>query len=249
MTPTTNPGPLSSRAEIQTAYRSPATAEEYVERRFTAELNRLLHNRQVATVQECIDRIAAERVLEIAPGPGRLTRDIRTPGMLVGLEYNEAMIAQGRAACGARVGWVRGSGFQLPFDQAFDLVYSFRFIRHFHRADREALYAEIRRVLKPGGYFVFDAVNERVSRPLREADPQAYPIYDELYRPEALRAELRGAGFEPLRLIPVQKCYRWQCRSQVLLGPRAGWLNRAVIRFLERLPWRDGLEWVVVCCV
>jgi hypothetical protein len=82
---------------------------------------------------------------------------------------------------------------------------------------------------------------------LREAHPEEYPIYDKLYRADELREELIEAGLEPVALEPVQRCYRWQSLSQVLLGPRAGWTNRLVIRGLERLPARDGLEWIVTC--
>jgi hypothetical protein len=92
-----------------------------------------------------------------------------------------------------------------------------------------------------------DAVNERVSRPIREARPEEYTIHDELYTPETLRSELSQAGFELVSLQPVQKCFRWQHRSQVYLGPRAGWLNRTIINGLERLPRAEGLEWVVTC--
>jgi hypothetical protein len=123
----------------------------------------------------------------------------------------------------------------------FDLVYSFRFIRHFQREDRNRLYAALRR------YFVMDAVNEKVSRPLRENHPSDYPIYDKLYRREELRNELFEAGLETVKMLPVQKYYRWQYRSQVLLGPRATWANRLLIRALERLPRSDGLEWIVTC--
>jgi ubiquinone/menaquinone biosynthesis C-methylase UbiE len=167
--------------------------------------------------------------------------------MVVCLEYNEGMIKYGQPACDGKAVWVRGNGFQLPFAQVFDLVYSFRFVRHFHRKDRERLYAEIRRVLKPGGSFVMDAVNEHVSGPLREGNSDDYPIYDKLYRPDELHSELTEAGLVPLQMHAVQKRYGWQFRSQVLLGPRVNWLNRLVIRALERLPGRDGLEWVVTC--
>lgn len=239
--------PLATEVEIQGAYRDPEVAAGYVRQRFRDELNRLLHDRQVAAVQRVIDRMGAERVLEIAPGPGRVTRHIKPRGALVCLEYNLGMIQEGRAACDAGVHWVRGNAFDLPFSADFDLVYTFRFIRHFHRADRDRLYGQIRRVLKPGGYVLFDAVNARRSRPLREAAPENYPVYDKLYEPDELRAELREAGLEPVEIKPVQKWYGCQYRSQVFLGPRANWMNRLIIRALERLPRRDGLEWIVLC--
>jgi len=109
------------------------------------------------------------------------------------------------------------------------------------------LYAEFCRVLRPGGLFLMDAVNEGISRPLREAHPEEYPVYDKLYQPRELRDELTQAGFEVTALQPVQKFYRLQQWSQVTLGPRSGFLNRCVVRLLERLPRGQGLEWVVTC--
>jgi SAM-dependent methyltransferase len=238
---------LASETEIRAAYESDATAASYVADRFVSELHRLLHDAQVAAVQRAIGRVRPQRTLEIAPGPGRATRDIRPTGTLVCVEFNQGMIAHGRSSCANGAAWVRGDGFRLPVAGGFDLVYSFRFVRHFHREDRERLYGEVRRVLRPGGWLVIDAVNERVSRPLRDAHPDEYPIYDKLYRPDELRDELSGAGLIPVEFEPVQKFYRAQWCSQVLLGPRASSVNRLIVRGLEWLPKRDGLEWIVTC--
>jgi ubiquinone/menaquinone biosynthesis C-methylase UbiE len=238
---------LATENEIQDAYRGQETAAKYVHDRFISPLFRVLHEKQVRAVQRVIDRERPHAVLEIAPGPGRVTRDIRPTGRLVGLEYNQGMIAEGRAACGGKAEFVQGNAFALPFTEPFDFVYTFRFIRHFLREDRERLYAEVRRVLRPGGSFMMDAVNVRISKPLRDANPAEYRVHDELYTPDQLRAELAAAGLEPVALEPVQKRYRLQQRSQVLIGPRVHWLNNLVIRGLEALPARDGLEWVVTC--
>lgn len=237
---------LSTSHEIQRAYEGNEMASTYVGHRFVSELHRLLHDRQVGLVQRIIDRVRPRRTLEIAPGPGRVTREVRPSGRLVCVEFNAGMIDRGRAAT-AGATWVRGDGFRLPISGDFDLAYSFRFVRHFHRADRDRLYAEIRKVLKPGAWFVMDAVNERVSRPLREACPDEYPIYDKLYREEELRDELTAAGLEPVDVQPVQKCFVWQYRSQVLVGPRSSRMNRMLIRGLERLSRQEGMEWIVTC--
>jgi SAM-dependent methyltransferase len=238
---------ISTEMGIKGAYQDESTARSYVANRFTSQLNRMLHDRQVAAVQGAIDRLRPGKTLEIAPGPGRLTRHLRPSGKLVALEYNESMIAQGRPHTTTRSDWVRGDGFHLPFAPGFDLVYSFRFIRHFRRADRERLYAEIRRVLRPGGQFILDAVNVQISAPLRAKRPEDFPIYDKLYRRDELFEELTGAGFNPISAQPVYKFKRCQTLSQVLVGPRADWLNRLVIRVLERFPSRDGEEWIVTC--
>ena len=68
-----------------------------------------------------------------------------------------------------------------------------------------------------------------------------------MYRAEQIRDELIAAGLEPLELLPVQKFYHLQFTSQVLLGPRVNWLNRLIIRGLERFPRRDGMEWIITC--
>src|SRR4051812_46188318 len=110
--------PISSEADLQRAYQGKATAEDYVRERFHSELHRLLHDRQVGAVQRWIERRRPAATLEIAPGPGRLTRDVRPSGSLVCLEYNEEMIREGQRACGPEVLWVRGNAFALPFDPA-----------------------------------------------------------------------------------------------------------------------------------
>lgn len=238
---------LSTEVEIQDSYRDPDRARRYVENRFASELMWLLHERQVQAVNRVMRKEAPRRSLEIAPGPGRLTRDVKPARQLVCLEYNEAMIAEGQSCCNDSVQWVRGNAFGLPFLNAeFAFAYSFRFVRHFHREDRDRLYAELHRVLEPGGWLVLDAVNSRVSGPLRKANPEAYPIYDKLYASESeIKEELGEAGFDVIRIERVQRWFSLQYKAQVLLGPRSQWLSRWAIRGLERLSCGPSLEWIV----
>ena len=238
---------LSTEHEIQSAYSGNGLANGYVAQRFDSELNRLLHTRQVRSVNALMSRFKPARSLEIAPGPGRVTRDIRPSGELVCLEFNEGMIAEGKRHCSSVTEWVRGNAFELPFANEFEFVYSFRFIRHFKRPDRLRLYDQIRQALAPDGWFVFDAVNERQSRPLREASPDSYPVYDKLYQRRQLLRELQRAGFTEISLVPVQKFYRLQYLSQVFVGPRSEIVNRLIVQGLESLPRRNGLEWIVTC--
>jgi len=239
---------ISSEPGIGAAYHGQNVAQQYVRRRFVGELNQLLHDRQVAAINSLFSSCRPRRSLEIAPGPGRITRDLTFCGELVCLELNQGMIDEGRSACEPSVQWVQGSAFELPFGSEFDLVYSFRFIRHFRRDDRDRLYDQIRRVLRPDGLFVLDAVNQRISSRLRQARPDDYPIYDKLYEgPDELRNELAAAGFTVTALTPVQRWYSLQYQAQVLLGPRSRWLCRLAIRTLERLRHGPALEWIVTC--
>src|SRR5438132_10233120 len=107
--------PLASEHELCQAYRGDGVAAEYVRERFASELHGLLHDRQVAAVQRALNQIGQGPALEIAPGPGRLTRSLRPQGRLVCLEFNEGMIEHGHRACGPEVEWVRGNAFHLRF--------------------------------------------------------------------------------------------------------------------------------------
>ena len=239
--------PLSSEADIQNAYSGSKVAEAYVAGRFESELNRILHRKQVATVNNVMMEHLPVRSLELAPGPGRVTRDVMPTGTLTCLEFNAGMIEQGKQNCLNVNDWVQGNAFELPFNEPFEFVYTYRFIRHFRHDDRQRLYSQIKNVLTPGGFLVFDAVCERVAQPIRQSAPNDYPIYDKLYQRGELLKELSAAGFRITKLVAVQKCFRLQYLSQVLIGPRLHWLNRLIVGGLECLPRRDGLEWIVVC--
>jgi ubiquinone/menaquinone biosynthesis C-methylase UbiE len=240
---------VASEAGIQSAYSQSKTAIGYVQQRFSSELFRLLHDRQVSVVNRLITETCAAQVLEIACGPGRVTRDIRlSPEHLTCLEFNVEMLRVARQACDQGIHWIRGNAFALPLAQQFDLVYSFRFIRHFHHPDRDRLYQQIRSVLKPGGWLVMDAVNAAVSAPLRAASPAEYPIYDKLYDSEAaLQKELEAAGFEVKSIEPVQRWFAAQSRAQILLGPRSQLLCRWAVQGLEKIRRGPALEWIVTC--
>ncbi|GHH72711.1 methyltransferase [Streptomyces sulfonofaciens] len=66
--------------------------------------------------------------------------------------------ARGAAPTRARVGWVRADAMALPFGAAFDLVVSFGAFGHFLPSARPALFTQVKRVLRPGGRFVFPVV-------------------------------------------------------------------------------------------
>jgi SAM-dependent methyltransferase len=239
---------IDSPEGIRNAYEGRDTAQKYVAERFVSELTRLQHERQVAAINRAFQLRKAQDVLEIACGPGRLTRDVRLPSHLSCLEYNAGMLEEARQNCPAAIRWIRGDAFSMPFESQFDLVYTFRFIRHFRLPDRRRLYDQVHRALRPDGWLVMDAVNAVVSGPVRAANPADYPVYDKLYdRLDDLRGELAESGFELVTAEPVLTWYPAQFRAQVLLGPRSSWLCRTAIRMLEKLRSGPALEWIVTC--
>src|SRR3954469_609723 len=105
-------------------------------------------------------RVAHHRpqdVLELAAGTGVLTSAIlaRLPGTrITATDLNLAMVDVGSAQVPA-VTWRQADAMQLPFgDASFDLVGCQFGVMFF--PDRPAAYAEVARVLRPGGRFLFN---------------------------------------------------------------------------------------------
>ena len=244
---------IKGQADLRKAYQDDRVAQDYVGTRFVAPLGAMLHARQVRVVRDLIARERIEHVAEVAPGPARLTVDVAPLLSHVTLiDASAQMLAEARArlrtrGLADRVRLVQADAFQLPIHSQFFLVYSFRLIRHFQRDDRLKLYQQIREILVPNGWLVFDAVNEVVSAPLRQGKgPDEYAHFDALLRPQGLEQELRESGFQTVSLIGVQRRYPALLKCQTLIAPRSTVLARAAMEVIDR-SGGEPLEWIVVC--
>lgn len=112
--------------------------------------------------QRVIERLkpaARERILDLGCGTGRLTvaiARVSPASTLVGLDVSGAMLAVARAAASAEghrpISYIQGSGDALPFEGAFDAVFSAATLHWIH--DHPAVFASVHRALVPGGRFV-----------------------------------------------------------------------------------------------
>ena len=76
---------------------------------------------------------------------------------------------------------------------SFDMVYSGESIEHIKRRQAEHVFAEVHRVLKPGGVFALDTPNATMTR--LQQEPYIDPDHEYEYTHEELSAMLRGNGF------------------------------------------------------
>lgn len=244
--------PLDVSEELQVFYQDRDIVNSYLKRRTAQPLNGLLHQRQVAFLNRVVAERRATRVLEIAPGPARLTAELEFSGTGVAVDASPQMLAVARDRLRGRPGeWLvaRGDAFQLPIaDHSVELVYATKFIRHFRRADRASLYAQIRRVLRPGGAFVMDAQNRAVSLPHREHKGlETYPIYDELYELPELFGELEAEQFRVARVDGLVKHFGIQSRLNRMRHLKLAALASVLVRAVELLPSRAPSTWMVLC--
>jgi SAM-dependent methyltransferase len=151
------------------------------------------------------------RLLETAAGTGIVTAALaaRLPDVeIVATDLNQPMLDHAATKPGlGRVQFRQADALGLPFDdQAFDAVVCQFGVMFF--PDRRAAYREARRVLKPGGRFVFSVWGSIADNPIMEITaaglsrryPQQKSWFMErvpcgYHDPAVIRADLSAAGF------------------------------------------------------
>jgi ubiquinone/menaquinone biosynthesis C-methylase UbiE len=182
-----------NRERLAAARASMRTSSAPGARLYEAVFDRLLggfYDKVADDIAAVLRRVGPEipRVLEIGPGPGGLALRLasRMPTLVfTGIDIDPAMVerATERAAAGGfgdRLAFRVGDVADLPFDDAsFDLVTSTFSVHHW--ADAPAGFAEIARVLRPGGQaVVYDLPDgwgrvETRAAPLAAAARAAFP--------------------------------------------------------------------------
>ena len=187
------------------------------------------------------------RVLEIAAGTGIVTRAMvrAVPAgvEIIATDLNQAMLDFAAAQPGAaRVTWRQADAQRLPFeDSSFDAVLC-QFGAMFF-PDRGVAYREARRVLRPGGHFLFnvwDRIEENeFTYVLTEAVAALFPDDPPRFLARtphgyhdvvAIEGELRAAGFSDVRVETVSR------RS------RASSARDPAIGFCQGTPLRNEIE-------
>jgi len=103
-----------------------------------------------------------QQTLDICCGTGAAMRVLRplVRGRLVGLDISAGMLAEARRRTADSAGstpldFVRGDALDMPFGATFDLAVCFGAFGHIVKRDQPRFVAEVARVLRPGGRFVF----------------------------------------------------------------------------------------------
>jgi ubiquinone/menaquinone biosynthesis C-methylase UbiE len=187
-------------------------------------------------------------VLETAAGSGVVTRAV-APRLGAGARYvvtdlNQSMLdyAASHQAADRRIEWRQADALHLPFENAaFDVICCQFGVMFF--PSRVAGYAEARRVLRPGGRFVFsvwdrieeNAFADEVTKAVATVFPDDPPLFlartPHGYHDIALiREELSRAGFTDVTI---------STRTQVSRAPSA---RHAATAYCHGTPLRNEIE-------
>lgn len=206
-------------------------------------------------IAERVARLNPQRILETAAGTGVVTkalaRKLPETVSIVATDLNQAMLDRTASTLrDARVVLQQADALKLPFDdQSFDVVVCQFGVMFF--PDKVQGYREARRVLKPGGAFLFNVWNEIaknefadvITLALADVFPQDPPMflartphgYHDIAK---IRQHLAQAGFADISVETVGATARVIARgprSRLLSGnaskerdrkPRCIWLGR-----------------------
>jgi ubiquinone/menaquinone biosynthesis C-methylase UbiE len=188
------------------------------------------------------------RVLETAAGTGVLTRNLASAlpeqTSIIATDLNQPMLdhAAERQAAGRPVAWQQADALALPFkDRSFDVVACQFGIMFF--PDKIKGYGEARRVLEPGGHFLFNvwdeiAANEFadvVTQALAAVFPQDPPRFmarvpHGYHDVRKIREELVAAGFATIAIETIEQ-------KSVASSPR-----EPAIAYCQGTPLRNEIE-------
>jgi len=170
------------------------------------------------TEQELLPWILAdvplgEHLLEVGAGAGSATSALwRRAPRVTSLEYDHALVAKLAQQNGRRASVVQGDAAALPFANAtFSCALAVLVFHHLKSsALQDRAFAEIHRVLRPGGVFLAMEIPDGWFHRLIHFRSTFTPV-----PPASLVARLANAGFRDVRIDSRSEGFRFQASRQL----------------------------------
>jgi ubiquinone/menaquinone biosynthesis C-methylase UbiE len=222
---------------------------------YDQKLGKLLFTPFALDLAERLRSRSVDAVLETAAGTGLLTvelvRCLGLPARIVATDLNQPMLDHAATKAGLEhVQWQRVDAQNLPFDDASFGAVTCQFGVMFF-PDRIGAYREAWRVLRPGGYFLFNAWGALAVNPVMaaavEGVAQRYPAQKSWFLDrtpcgyhdeDLIAADLRAAGFAEIRIETVKLAGHLDSALDAAIGLCQGTPMRSEIEALEA----TGLE-------
>lgn len=230
---------IKTGKELKSYYNRGHVVSQYDRKRFRGTYGRIQHEFELGIINSCISGLKNPRILEIAVGTGRVTKDIN--GVGIGIDASENMLEKARKKV---KGWkfIKMDIKSLRFREKFDIVVSLRLIRHFQKKDRKDAYRKIRRCLSKNGLLVFDMPTGRHNRFLEFVD--RFKKQDHIYEADTpadeVRRELEESGFRVIRMHNT-KYESLYFRALCLINDKINIFYPSIRRYMKRYSDNLGL--------
>lgn len=190
---------IRKKSSLIEYYNRKDVVDKYNKKRFNNTFGRLQHETEVEIINSYLVKMNNPIIMEVPVGTGRITRELKISG--IGVDTSENMISVARKAA---PGWkfIKRDIMKLSFKERFDVVISFRLLRHFDKKIRASALKKVHSMLKPNGLLIFDMPTGRYNKILAFIDK--FKSYDKIYEDDTpideIKKELQDAGFRPVRI-------------------------------------------------
>jgi ubiquinone/menaquinone biosynthesis C-methylase UbiE len=201
---------IKGTESIRKRYRQDVIANEYERARFSSFLGKLTHDMELEAIKSALEQIHPSKLLEIAVGPGRISKNLDFFDMAVGIDTSNPMLKIAKKNVeNQRWNFLNADAMNMPFcSESFDAIVTFRLIRHFTKEERARAYRGVYRVLKKDGILIMDALNDETGIITKTFDnvyrtvarlitgKKDDTIYDVKYQKRELEKELMEARLQ-----------------------------------------------------
>jgi len=210
---------ISGFKSLKEHYSRDDIAESYENLRFTNLSGVLEHEISINFINNLLKKYKSNSLLEIAVGPGRITKDINLPSKGVGIDISNNMLKIARKNVN-NPNWkfIEADINKMLFKKnSFDAVVTFRLLIHFTDSQRVSSFKKIKEVLKKDGLLIFDIGNKDYKKPffvksflkfyrffVPEKRNKLLPeVYNNPLSKKEVIKELRQNGFKVLKIKPL----------------------------------------------
>lgn len=173
-------------------YNELSIAEEY-DQFYRKNGGRAVDKAEKALISDLLMQVDSREMLELGCGTGHWTAFFSERGFRVlAVDQSAAMLEQARKKVIPEVQWVEADAAHLPFpDGRFELITSITLFEF--AEDRKALFSEIDRLLKPGGFLIVGWLNS-LSEIGRQKKRSPTFMHAHLFTPAEIRNHLSPLG-------------------------------------------------------
>ncbi|MBS3094183.1 class I SAM-dependent methyltransferase [Candidatus Pacearchaeota archaeon] len=112
---------------------------------------------EVPSTIELLGNVNGKKILDFGCGSGIYTKNLTKRGAIIkGFDISEEMLKIAKAE-NPGLDLRLGSGYKIPFDEKFDIVFASLVLDYFSNWDKA--FKQVKKVLKKGGFFIFSIGN------------------------------------------------------------------------------------------
>ena len=148
-------------------YNKEKIAKSYEKLRFSDLAGKIEHEVTINSINFLIKTYKPNLLLEIATGPGRITKYLKLWNEGIGIDSSENMLRLAKKNVN-NPNWkfIKSDINKMPFKKDyFDMIITFRLLIHFTNPQRENSFKKINNILKKDGILIFDIGNKDYTKP------------------------------------------------------------------------------------